>query len=358
MLARDLTGRITGLALLATGSLLPMQGAADPLRLVDPAGLAQSERLRLRAWGDALARVPGHPGLTARMRDEMTRQGYFHDRGRPAVVDHRLQTNPLLAFDGNINGGVLQNSFTIDGWVFEADPAWRAKAGVVFGAGVSGATRLAWSTGRVLELSGAFEAGWSPEHRIGRGDASLMLCARNHVAGWTFLDFCGMGTRSWRELGHNSAYRLSVRASQLVAGRDSLHELGIGAERVSTSGGPQSRLTLSTESLFPGAVTEAALTLGAPVGGTTVLRQRASAGIGWIAAGRAWRLDAWHQRLSGGAFLGIPRADRVSGAGMSVALRPEINLRLGVLDSRSTAGIANYRQITLDLRFGSWRPWR
>lgn len=343
---------------LLVGGILAQPAMSDPLRLVGSAGLAQSERLRLRAFGDALARMPGHPGLTARMRTEMTRQGYFHDGGRPALVDHRFLTNPVLAYDGNINGGVAQDSFTVGGWVFEADPAWRAKAGLVAGAGVSGTARLAWSTGRVLEFSGSAEAGWSPRHDIGRADASVMLCARNHVTGWTFLDFCAAGTRSWRQLGDNSAHRLSARAAQVLAGRNSLHELGLGLESMSSADGAQPRVSLSLESLFPDMITDFGLTFGKPIKGTTVLRQRIGAGVGWTAADREWRLDGWHQTLSGGAFLGTARKDRVSSAGVSVSLRPGVNMRLGILDSRSTAAIANYRQVTFDLRFSNWRPWR
>lgn len=77
------------------------------------------------------------------------------------------------------------------------------------------------------------------------------------------------------------------------------------------------------------------------------------AGFSWLALGRDWRADFWYQRADGSAFLGDPRYDRSQGIGLSLSLRQGVTARIGVMSSHSTAAIANYDQITFDLRFSN-----
>lgn len=135
-----------------------------------------------------------------------------------------------------------------------------------------------------------------------------------------------------------------------------LHEAMLRYERVATSAGDQARIGLALESVWAGGVSSFGLTLGAPQGEATVLRQRIDAGFAWQAFGRDWQLDLWQQRADGGWFLNVPRQDRLQGIGLAVSLQPGTSLRLGVMSSRSTAAIADYQQVTLDLRFGN--PFR
>lgn len=119
----------------------------------------------------------------------MTSQGYYHTGTTPELVARAVQVAPLLTWDSNINGGVLRDRFIINGLVFEADPAYRAKSGLAVGGTVGSMLRYAWAEGRVVQLQAHAELAWSPRHQIGRGDAVISACSRNHLAGWTFLDF-------------------------------------------------------------------------------------------------------------------------------------------------------------------------
>ncbi|QYK40995.1 MAG: hypothetical protein KF887_16620 [Paracoccaceae bacterium] len=348
--------RAACLAVLIAAVALAGPASADEAARMRSATLADSERLRLRAVGQALSAERAGPAEIARMRHEMVRQGYYFDGPGIAVVETGLWAAPLLSWDGNINGGVLQDRFWQNDLLFEADPAFRARAGVVAGASAGGQMRLAWANGRVIELRSQAEFAWSPEHDLYRGDAALALCSRNHVTGWTFLDLCARGSRSWRDLGDRSAWQASVGLSRVIAAPRGLHELGIGLAR---TGGPdrqsQDQIALSVESVWDHATSRISLTLGEPVAGETALDRRMDAGLAWHWNDRAWRFDLWHQSADGGAFLGVPRRDRASGASIGVEIRAGTELRLGYARNRSTAGFAEYDQFTVDLRFGRLR---
>lgn len=329
---------------------------ANELDRLQIADLSGSERLRLRAHGQALtAGTLPHPALV-RMRQDMTRQGYYiTSRGRPELVGRGVQVAPLLAWDGNINGGLLQDRFTLNGLAFEADPDFVAKSGIVAGLSAAGLLRYAWNTGRLVEMQAATELGWSPEHGIGRADVMLSACSRNHLEGWSFLDLCTTGRHYWRELDEDSAWQVSAAFTQIAPARNSLHEIRLQYLRASTAGPDQDRVALSIESVWSRALTEIEVTVGEPLEDTVALRYRTDARVSWIADNRSWSLDVWTQQAEGGMFLGIPREDRARGIGLTTDLRPGTSLRLAYLDSRSTAGIANYDQVTLDIRFGNLR---
>lgn len=348
---RARTGLFAALLLLLTAHPIAAD-AFDRMRIADLSG---SERLRLRAHGQALSSHRLPPPSIARMRQDMTRQGYYFDGGPPILVARDIRAAPLIAWDGNINGGVLQDRFVLNGLVFEANPDYRARSGIVTGASAGALLRYAWGSGRLIELRSAAEIGWSAEHGIGRADLLLSVCSRNHLVGWSFLDLCATGQRYWRDLGQGSARQVSASVSHVVSAPESLHEIRLEYMRASTTGRDQDRIAVRVESVWDRALTEIALTLGEPLDDAVSLRYRFSAGVGWIAAERGWRLDLWTQRAEGGRFLGVPREDRARGIGLATDLRPGTSLRLGYLDSRSTAGIANYDQVTLDIRFASLR---
>lgn len=344
------------LRLAVTVLLLGVQAVpADEIDRMRAAGLSGSERLRLRAYGMALetGNMP-RPAL-ARMRRDMIWQGYYFDGGPLSLVAADAQAAPMLAWDGNINGGVLQDRFVLNGLVFESDPAFRAKAGIVAGAAAGGLLRFAWGVGRLIELQAAAEAGWSPRHGIGRGDLMLSVCSRNHVSGWNFLDFCALGRRYWRELGNGASHQLSAEFSRIFPARDSVHEVAVKYVWEPTDDAYPNQLSVSLASIWDRAATEISVTVDDPVAGATYAYNRVDASVGWLALDRGWSLDVWMQRAEGGMFLGVPRKDRARGIGIATDLRPGTSLRLGYLDSRSTAGIANYDQVTLDVRFDYFR---
>lgn len=347
-------GLLRGL-ILATALLSPAPALADITHRLRLAETAAPERLRLRVHAQALEAGALPPAGLARMRRDMVRQGYYADGGGLVPVARDVSVAPLLAWDGNINGGLLQDRFVFNGLQFEAAPGLAAKSGLVAGLSAGGISRHAWQTGRLIEVRGAVELGWSPEHRIGRADAMISACSQNHLSGWTFLDLCATAARYWRELDRGTAYQRSAQLSRIVATGTSAHQLGVRVSRVSGAGQDQNRLTLSADSVWPLLASRAELTLGQPRDGTTTLRTRMGGGVSWLIRGRPVGLDVFTQDLQGGAFLGVPRRDRVNGLTLTAQLRPGASLRMGVTDSNSTAGIADYRQITMELRLDGLR---
>lgn len=334
---------------LAVGIALP--AAADPSDLAGVSGLAWSDAIRLRALGAAASENQLDSGLTRALQRELELQGYYSPRHQITPIARQVWLMPLLAWDGNINGGMMKDRFDFNGLIFEADPSYRAKAGVVLGGSLGGMSRLAWDEGRWIDLQAQAEIGYSPKHDVARQDLWLQACSRNHLTGWNFLDLCASGNRSFRELGNDQSHRLEAEFRHVAASSTGLHEVGIKLARVDSRSRDQNRIGFSLESLWDKGATQIAVTLGEEIPDATVLRQRVDFGIKSKVLDRNIGMDLWGQMANGSAFLGRFREDKTWGIGVSADLRPGIDLRLGYSDSRSTAAIADYQQITLDLRF-------
>lgn len=324
---------------------------ADPADLAGVSHLAWSDAIRLRALGAAAAGNQIDPGLTRALQRELDLQGYYSPPRQITPIARQVWAMPLVAWDGNINGGLIKDRFDFNGLIFEADPSYRAKAGLVLGGGLGGMTRLAWDEGRWIDLTAQVEIGYSPKHHVARQDLWLQACSRNHLAGWSFLDFCASGNRSFRELGNDQGHRVETAYRQVAASKTALHEFGIKLARVDSQTRDQNRIGFSVESLWHNSATQIGLTLGEEIPDATVLRQRIDFGIKSTLFDRKIGFDLWGQKAEGSAFLGTPREDKTWGLGVSADLRPGIDLRLGYSDSQSTAAIADYKQVTLDLRF-------
>lgn len=324
---------------------------AEPSNLAGASHLAWSDAIRLRALGGAAGQSQSDLGLTKALQRELELQGYYSPSHQITPIARHIWATPLLAWDGNINGGLMKDRFDFNGLTFEANPDYRAKAGLVLGGGLGGMTRLAWDEGRWIDLTAQAELGYSPKHEIARQDLWLQACSRNHLAGWSFLDLCASGNRSFRELGNDQGHRLETTFRQVTASKSALHEYGIKLARVDSQSRDQNRIGFSVESLWNNSATQIGLTLGEPIPEATVLRQRIDFGIKSTLFDRKIGFDLWGQKADGSAFLGTPREDKTWGLGVSADLRPGIDLRLGYSDSQSTAAIADYKQVTLDLRF-------
>lgn len=330
---------------------LGLPALADPSDLAGVSGLAWSDAIQLRALGAAASENRLNPNLTRALQRELELQGYYTPPHQITQIVQQFWMMPLLAWDGNINGGMMKDRFDFHGLTFEANPSFRAKAGLVLGGSLGGMTRLAWDEGRWIDLQGQAEIGYSPKHHVARQDLWLQACSRNHLIGWSFLDLCASGNRSFRELGNDQGHRLEAQFRQVAASSNALHEFGIKLARVDSRSRDQNRIGFSIESLWQESATQIAVTLGEDIPDATVLRQRIDFGIKSNLFDRKVGMDLWGQMANGSAFLGTFREDKTWGIGFSADVRPGVDLRLGYSDSRSTAAIANYKQVTLDLRF-------
>lgn len=352
---RQRPGLSLALALgLITGAVPAQAQPPEPQRLekiAAHAALATSERLRLRVRGDAMtAAVLSEPGFRAFQRD-MRLQG-FDGTG---LTERRLSAAPLLAFDENINGGLMEDRLWLNGWLFVADPALKAKSGLVAGGTLGGSLRHAWSEGRSLSLSAVSELAWSPRHHIGRGDLMLRTCALNHLQGWSFLDLCATGQRSFRQHSTQSHLDLNLSLHQILATPLGYTDASLSLSSARPEGErAQTRITLGAGSLWSFGATDFALTLGRRVEGETRLRHRISAGVTLLPRGRPVTLDLAQEVSSDGSFAGIARHDRVTSARISAPLSAGISAGLGLVRARSTVSIASYDRVSFELRFHDW----
>ena len=353
MPCRHASAAALALAVLALGA--PAPAAADAFDRARVSQIAPSERLRLFAFGKLLERGRALPGTVAALKQDMVRQGFYYAPGGERLIASQLWAEPVLSHDGNINGGTPKDSFSAGGFTFTADPSITAKSGVVVGVSGGGLARLAWAEGRFVEAAAAAETVWSPEHEIGRSSAQLRLCARNHLAGWSFLDLCQSGAVLERDLGRSHQRQTEATLSTLVESRGGYHELALGLARVETGTGNQEVLSLSLDTVWDRFATTAALSFSSPIPEETAQRLRLSGELHWLALDRRWSLGLWQQRADGGSFLGEAREDRATGVTLATDLRPGLRLEAGLVRNSSTVEFFDYDQVTLGASFSALR---
>jgi hypothetical protein len=341
-----------GYALCAIVTLAtPVQ--ADELDRARMAEIAGSERLRMFAYGKLLETGSAPRWTAVGMKRDMVRQAFYADPGTDRVIATEAWAAPVLSYDGNINGGVVNETFTFNGLTFEADPASRAKAGLVFGVSGGGMARLAISNAKYVEARLQGEAVWSPEHRIGRSIAQLGLCSRNHVTGWTFLDLCHTAWSIDRELGSSTTHKTDVALTHLFQSAASYHELTATVSEARYDIGRQPSVTLSWTALWDVAATSVSVTHAAPIAGETALSSRIDADVLWQMGGRPVKVGLWHQRADGGTFLGSARADRATGISVAFQVRPRVTVQVAYLVNSSTVDFFDHRSLSLSARFGA-----
>lgn len=329
----------------------PVQAYADALTRAMLAGLSGSERLRQFTLGQATLQHRDDPRLRAAMRTSLQETGFYFAGSGPAVLSRQFRWSPVLSYDANINGGFLNDQFDIFGLAFEVDAARRALPGVVAGLRGAGDLRVGYGEGRYLDLRGSLEAVWSPEHGIGRGQAGFEACARNHLRGWTFADFCVTGARSWRSLSSSTTATASLRFAHLVATGTSEHEFSAGVTRYFQDPGPQNALSFGWTAVWNRATTGVDLTLAAPVAGETAMRHRLSANATWLWGTRPVSVGIWQQVADGGLFLGAARADRVQGLSLTVRPRADMAEEFVHQVTDSTINLFDENRMGINLRF-------
>ncbi|MGO4854144.1 hypothetical protein [Phaeovulum sp. W22_SRMD_FR3] len=328
---------------------------ADPAARAEMAARAGSERLRLFSLGKLLDTGAAPRGAVVQMKQDLMRQGYYTDAPQGGLIAAQGWANGLFGYDGNINGGSLHDRFNFGGLVFETDPAYRAKAGVVVGLTAGGLARYAWDNGRYLEARAEAALAWSPQHQIAHSSIDYSLCTRNHLTGWQFFDLCQSGTAEERDLGSRHSAQTSAALSQIFATATANHEIGAALASARGESGRQTSLTLSWAAVWDRSVTRLSLTKAAPIDDEIALNYRVNAGVQWLWHQRLIGVTLWHQRAAGGRFLGMPRADRAQGIDLSYEVNPLLTVQLGAMRNRSTASFFSYDDVSLSVHYDAKR---
>lgn len=267
------------------------------------------------------------------------------------MIGTHVSLTPTLSWDGNINGGFLNDRFEHFGLVFELDPAHRARAGLVAGANLAAETRLAYGQGRFLELQGRGEAVWSPRHEIGRANAALSLCSRNHVTGWTFADFCASSQGGWRALSSSRSSVVTGTLAQLFTLGPGHHQLSAAIARHWQPEGRQEAFTLGWGAVWSHMATDVSLTWSDGIRDEHALRRRVGAQVSWIWRGRPLSLSLWQITADGGRLLGVDRKDRLTGASLSIRLDRRLTVDISHQQTRFTHTLFRENRTGLGIRF-------
>jgi hypothetical protein len=326
---------------------------ADLRERAQIAGIIGSDRLRMFTYGKLLETHAAPRAVVVRMKQAMVRQGFYYDPGANRIIAAEAWAAPVLSYDGNINGGTLQDSFSYNGLVFDADPESRAKAGVVMGLSAGGIARLAWANGRYFEGQLRAEAVWSPKYNIGRSSTALGVCSRNHVTEWTFLDLCHTTSTVNRELRASTSQQTALSMTRLFQTDLASHEMTFEVARAQDADGYQPLATLTWAAVWDRAATKLSLTKAEPKRFDTALRDRIAADVQWLWGGRAVGVTLWQQRASGGYFLGSSRSDIATGISLSYQLRPNITAQIGYSTNHSNIDFFDVTQTSVNFRFNA-----
>jgi hypothetical protein len=314
----------------------PAWDAARALALGRTGALVPSERLRMLAFGRALGAGVGGPAETAALRADLVRQGFYH-RGPPAVIGAQAAIRPLALADANLNGGIAEAALILPGGlVLVPVPGARAVGGLAFGAAAEGALRIAWSPGRFLDLRGGLFAAHAPGPALTLGGAQAEVCARNHLAGWTFADLCWRSERSFRRLSDSRAEAAEASIAHLWSGRTAHHEATLAAGWRAIDGAGQPTLRAELVSAWPGLATRAGVTLAGEAPGRVAERLRGFVELRGRAGGGVAGIALWASR-SEGAFLGSIRRDDSFGATVFGTLPGGLVVTAGVAQTESSA---------------------
>ncbi|WP_128255803.1 hypothetical protein [Falsirhodobacter deserti] len=327
----------------------PMAASGDELDRYETS-LGGSERLRLFALTNIFDRYAADPAVRDGLRTELARQGYYYDGTGSRVLRQDMWIAPILAFDGNINGGTLNDRFRFAGLEFHADPRIKAKPGWVGGASVGARTRFALGNGSLLDLQGEGKMSWSPRYDIGRSSAQISACLLNNLRGWTFLDLCHRLRENKRKLGRSTEASTSARLSSLGQVGNSYHEAWLQVERLSYGASEQGVAIVGLRSIFDRIMPYGSVSFAQSIPNEMAFRSRIELGVQLPRNGRIIDLFLWTQSADGDRFLGAVREDQTHGVGVSVQSTTGPRITVSFVRNSSTADFYDHSQLEAEIR--------
>jgi hypothetical protein len=342
------------LRVLVAGALLASGARAEPALPQWGAALSSgSPRLALYSL---VTRRP--PGALQTVHALANGQGltFPASGGPPRRIGGGVSAFPVLGFDRNINGGIPSDTIIIIGLPFTINPDAQANAGVVAGAGLGGSIAFAVARGTVLTATAEASRAWSPEHHLGRSDASASVCASRFIEGWTFIDLCGGALYQARDLSATNERSLSLRVSRLYSLGTSDQELGLRLTRADRRTYRKASYDIDWRGAFDGVGTVSLrLGFGEEEFGFQSLRDQAEIGLTRPVLGRPTTVSAGMVRENGSSLFGIPREDRTVTLTVRRPLTDRVSARIGLTRTRSTISAFDDQGVTLDLDFGGLR---
>ena len=338
-------------AILSFLSAAPL-AAQDRIPVLKSSAFSGSERLALYSFTEHFKTDRSVAVLNA-VNSRMQRLAFpIFETGTPqtGLLLKTGRVSPILSYDDNINGGNRSSDFDVGGFTFSGDPKFLAKEGVVIGGEVGGTLRYAYGRGRYFDLSGGLSAVYSPRHEISKYAIGVSACSRNHIQGWTFVDFCARGNKLFTELDTSTSHAISTTGTQLFSFAGFDHEASIGVRQSFYDSYDQTiaSFELTTSLGRPGSVS-LGVEVGEHVNGANALMDRIVLGYRTEVLNRPVSFSMSRSVFDGSSFFGLDREDKNYGLSVKASITRQISLGISARRNESTVEFFSYDSISLDL---------
>lgn len=158
----------------------------------------------------------------------LARELGFAQRGLGLThLDHGVSLTPTLEFDPNINGGMPGETIMLGPYEFSIDEEWRSRSGYL--GGLSASARTSWSYAPKSTLhAGAvlsYQHDLKSDLEVRRG--SLLLCQKQHIHRWTWMDACLQSFRTERDLSTSEGTTASFGLGHVFSSPLGTHDVGV-----------------------------------------------------------------------------------------------------------------------------------
>jgi hypothetical protein len=333
-----------------------MLGASPAVAQIDLGD--QLDAIRLAGSYRMMAHTLSTAGLPVQAREARDKllgnMGYLGEFGD--VSKPKFNFSPILAHDGNINGGFASDSFTISGIPFTVGEEYKAVSGVVFGMSASTGVKVSLGENSMLDLNAGASIAYSPEYEMSKLAAGASACLNHMFSYSTYGYACLNATYKSYELGETKAVSGRTGLSHVFNSGFGVHEVSGGIQlnrMLSGAEYDQAIANLSLSSAVPGpyAVTFG-VQLGENVDDVLVMRERLYASVGFHVLERPTSVMLSVQNNRGGSWLGEARSDVVTTIGLSHQVSDKLTVSGTVSVTESSA------EFFEDTQYGMNFAWR
>lgn len=338
--------------LLACAAATP--AAADQAERIASSAASRSERLTLFSISKYLD-ATRDPTILPLLDDVMRVQGFSllaEDQPR-GIVARAISFAPVLSYDGNINGGNVNDSFTVGpGLEFQGDPDDAAKAGVVIGAYVAPRVRAVLGRGRYIDARLGLYGVYAPEYQLTKTSIGAEVCLANHVEDWRFVDFCLSGRQLDVDLGRSRDISATAAHTTLFQAGPADHELTLDARYTRFDDYEQPAFGVALRSSFGAfGATYGRFEFAPGVEGYLALENAVTLGLTRDILGRQVDMSLSRARYDGSQFFGDPRSDITWIASLGVELVAGFTAEARYVDNNSTVDFYDYDSFGLGLQY-------
>jgi hypothetical protein len=318
-----------------------------------------NERLELRCLTTQLqTSIPDLP-LLLRTDYLLERQGYKGFGLVPKTQNPSFAPSiyPIVQYSSNINGGNPPGNLVLGSLIFQGDPEFEQKSGMLYGLGARVESRYRLGEGRFLELNVVGTYARSPKNDIDVSSSFVSLCSKNHVKNWWYVDFCAATANISRDISNQTDDILSVAVSKVIStDSGNHHDLSVRYREIFSENYDQEQVTFGVSSILNGELyTSLYLNLGEAIEGQLVSRWAIGGEIGKLFNGKRVKLIAAYEESDGGALLGIAQKNETSTVGVSYEINEQITIFLGYQNISSSIDYYNVSEPTIGIELASLR---